>query len=136
MKKKLLLALTLLLSGVGMKAQSVSAGQMDERFNDNKLPYGWFTEGWEVDSTGVAKRKASSMDMENFNIADLLGGGSSSLNYLMTPPLSVQDGEVLSFSAKKGKGRQRLHACSGACRLRRAHVDQSGRLHHAARLRV
>ena len=103
MKTKLLLAMTLLLSGVGMKAQSVSAGQMDERFNDNKLPYGWFTEGWEVDSTGVAKRKASSMDMENFNIADLLGGGSS-LNYLMTPPLSVQDGEVLSFSAKKGGG--------------------------------
>ena len=32
-----------------------------------------------------------------------LFGGDDSYNYLMTPPLSVQSGEVLSFSAKKGK---------------------------------
>jgi len=51
MKKKLLLSMLLLFVGVSMQAQSVAEEQMDERFNDNKLPYGWFTEGWVVDST-------------------------------------------------------------------------------------
>ncbi len=41
---------------VSTQAQSVSTEQMDERFNNNKLPYGWFAEGWKVDSTGVAKK--------------------------------------------------------------------------------
>jgi len=36
-----------------MQAQSVAEEQMDERFNDNKLPYGWFTEGWVVDRLTV-----------------------------------------------------------------------------------
>ena len=57
----------LLLIGVSSKAQSISANQMDERFNDNKLPYGWFTEGWKVDSTGVAKKKGG------FDLSELLG---------------------------------------------------------------
>ena len=101
MNKGILLTMLLLLIGVSSKAQSISANQMDERFNDNKLPYGWFTEGWEVDSTGVAKKKPFSFDMENFDITKLMGGDDS-YNYLMTPPLSVKSGEALSFSAKKG----------------------------------
>lgn len=91
--------LTMLLSlvGVSMQAQSISAEQMDERFNDNKLPYGWFAKDWEVDSTGVVKKKSG-----GFDLTQLMGGGSSSYNFLMTPPLSVESGEVLTFSAKKG----------------------------------
>ena len=98
----------LLLIGVSSKAQSISANQMDERFNDNKLPYGWFTEGWKVDSTGVVKKKGG------FDLSEMMGGGTpdisklmggdDSYNYLMTPPLSVKSGEVLTFSAKKGEG--------------------------------
>ena len=101
----------LLFVGVSMQAQSVANEQMDERFNDNKLPYGWFAKDWKVDSTGVAKKAkdqkqtAESDSTQNqtptFNIDDLMGGGSS-YNYLMTPPLSVQSGEVLVFSARKG----------------------------------
>lgn len=112
----------LLMVGVSMQAQSVSDKQMDERFNDNKLPYGWFTEGWKVDSTGVVKKGGGGFDMselmgngnpgerdstENstptFDLSKLMGGDDS-YNYLMTPPLSVQSGEILSFSAKKGEG--------------------------------
>ena len=129
----------LLMVGVSMQAQSVSDKQMDERFNDNKLPYGWFTEGWKVDSTGVVK-KGGGFDLSellgsfgnnqpeennpeenpenpeektendstknqtpSIDLSKLMGGGSS-YNYLMTPPLSVQSGEVLVFSAKKGGG--------------------------------
>ena len=52
----MLLALSLIL-GIGyVMSQNISSGQMDERFNDNKLPYGWFTEGWKVDSKGVVKK--------------------------------------------------------------------------------
>ena len=42
----------------------------------------------------------------NFNMDDLLNsfmGGDSKPNYLLTPPLVVNDGEKLVFSAKKGK---------------------------------
>lgn len=129
----------LLMVGVSLQAQSVSDKQMDERFNDNKLPYGWFTEGWKVDSTGVVK-KGGGFDLSellgsfgnnqpeennpeenpenpeektendstknqtpSIDLSKLMGGGSS-YNYLMTPPLSVQSGEVLVFSAKKGGG--------------------------------
>ena len=131
----------LLLIGVSSKAQSISANQMDERFNDNKLPYGWFTQGWKVDSTGVVKKGGSDGfdisellgslgnnqpeektegDPENpeettendstknqtpsIDLSKLMGGGEDSYNYLMTPPLSVKSGEVLTFSAKKGEG--------------------------------
>ena len=110
MKKKLFFTMLLLLMGVSMQAQSIATEQMDERFNDNKLPYGWFTEGWKVDSTGVAKKgspdkaenDSTSTGMPEFDISSLMGGGSS-LNYLMTPPLNVQSGESLVFSARKGK---------------------------------
>ena len=140
-----MVVIVLTLIGVGnVSAQSILNEQMDERFNDNKLPYGWFTEGWKVDSTGVVKKGSSPFDIselmgepgnkqpaendpenndpENnpedpgetaqndstkneaptFDITKLMGG-SSSYNYLMTPPLSVQSGEVLVFSAKKGE---------------------------------
>ena len=147
MKMKLLFSMLLLFVGVNMQAQSVAAEQMDERFNDNKLPYGWFTEGWEVDSTGVIKTNASSgfsFDLESlfgtknedpeekgedpeekgedpeektedpeesgnknqFDISSLLEslmGGGSKDNYLLTPPLVVNEGETLVFSAMKGK---------------------------------
>ena len=114
MKKGLFFSVLLLLVGVGMKAQSVANEQMDERFNDNKLPYGWFAKDWKVDSTGVVKKAVSkeetaendstSTQMPSFNMDELMGGGSSSYNYLMTPPLSVQSGEMLVFSARKGEG--------------------------------
>ncbi len=164
MTKKLLLSMSLLLMGVGMKAQSVATEQMDERFNDGtNLPYGWFTEGWTV-KDGVIQTKASSgfsFDLESlfgtkgtedpegtgapedpegkkspkgqkapegsddpegsegsedpespgtgtggFDISELLSslmGGGNNDNYLLTPPLVVNDGETLVFSAKKEK---------------------------------
>jgi uncharacterized protein YegP (UPF0339 family) len=161
MKKKLLLSMLLLSVGVGMKAQSVATGQMDERFNDGtKLPYGWFTEGWTV-KDGVIQTNSSG---SSFDLSELLGmlgtkdpeetenteenpgettgsrkaegtenpeggdpeggdpeekgegtggfdisklleslmGGGTKDNYLLTPPLVVNNGESLLFSAKKG----------------------------------
>ena len=98
MKARLLFSVLLLFVGVSMQAQSISAEQMDERFNDGQMPYGWFAEGWEV-KDGVAQ-KASSSD---FDMTDLMGGGSSDFKYLMTPPLQVQEGEKLVFSAKKAE---------------------------------
>ena len=100
MTKKLLLSMMLLFVGVSMQAQSIAAEQMDERFNDGtKLPYGWFAEGWEV-KDGVAQKKAS----EGFDMSSLMGGGGSSgFAYLMTPPLQVQAGEQLVFSARKAE---------------------------------
>ena len=98
-----------------MLAQSVATEQMDERFNDNKLPYGWFTEGWQVDSTGVIKTEASSsgFDLEAMmnseegfdpsSLMESLMGGGDEENYLLTPPLVVKEGQSLVFSAKKGK---------------------------------
>ncbi len=120
MKRSLLFSMLLLMVGASMRAQSIASEQMDERFNDNKLPYGWFAKDWKVDSTGVAKKgkeqkaqqqttqqqttenDSTQTQMPTFNMEDLMGGGSS-YNYLMTPPLSVQSGEVLVFSARKGK---------------------------------
>ena len=84
-----------------MISQNISSGQMDERFNDGKMPYGWFAKGWVV-KDNVAQKGEDSEESGGFNIADLLGGGEDSYNYLMTPPLNVQGGEVLVFSAKKG----------------------------------
>ena len=115
MKKKLLFSMLLLFVGVSMQAQSVAAEQMDERFNDNKLPYGWFTEGWSVDSTGVIKTESSSsgFDLEammnsegGFDPSSLMEsfmGGGGEDNYLLTPPLVVNEGETLIIFAKKGK---------------------------------
>ena len=48
MKDRNLLTLSLLFAGLSMQAQSISAEQMDERFNAGEIPYGWFTEGWSV----------------------------------------------------------------------------------------
>lgn len=83
-----------------MRTQSIATEQMNERFNDGtKLPYGWFTEGWEVKDS-VAQKKASS----GFDMTTMMGGGGSSgFEYLMTPPLQVQAGEKLVFSARKAK---------------------------------
>ncbi|MBO7069210.1 MAG: hypothetical protein J6W52_11155 [Bacteroidaceae bacterium] len=99
MKRKCLsLTMFFLLIGMNMQAQSVSDEQMDEHFNDSVMPYGWFAEGWIV-KNGVATKGSSS---GGFNMETLMGGGSS-VNYLMTPPLTVQEGESLVFSAKKAK---------------------------------
>lgn len=99
-KKSMLLALSLFLGAGNMMSQN-SSGQMDERFNDGKLPYGWFAKGWVV-KDNVAQKGEDSEESGGFNIADFLGGGEDSYNFLMTPPLNVQGGEVLVFSAKKG----------------------------------
>lgn len=100
-QKSMLLALSLFLGAGNMMSQNISSGQMDERFNDGKMPYGWFAKGWVV-KDNVAQKGEDSEESGGFNIADLLGGGEDSYNFLMTPPLSVQGGEVLEFSAKKG----------------------------------
>jgi len=72
MKKKILFSMLFLFVGiVCLQAQSVATGQMDERFNNNKLPYGWFTEGWTVDSTGVIRTEASSSS--SFDLEKLMG---------------------------------------------------------------
>lgn len=97
--KKLLFSVFFLFMGLCMQAQSVSEGQMDERFNDgDKMPYGWFTKGWEV-KDGVVKKKSS----QGFDMNSLMGGGGSGFNYLMTPPVQAQAGETLVFSARKGE---------------------------------
>lgn len=97
---KLVLGL-LILMGVGqMKAQE-SSSSMDERFNDKKLPYGWFADGWIVDSIGVVK-KGSASASTGFDMKQMMGGDNE-FNYLMTPPLKVKEGEKLVFSAVKGK---------------------------------
>ena len=118
MKMKLLFSMLLLFAGVSMQAQSVDTEQMDERFNDGtKLPYGWFTEGWTV-KDGAIQTKSSGFDLGSLFgggddpegsgspdisslLSSLMGGGEK--NYLLTPPLVVNEGETLVFSAKKGK---------------------------------
>ena len=91
----------LILMGVGQVKAQESSSSMDERFNGNELPYGWFAEGWMVDSTGVAK-KGSASASTGFDMKQMMGGDSE-FNYLMTPPLTVKENEVLVFSAIKGK---------------------------------
>lgn len=93
-----------------MQAQSVAAEQMNECFNDStKLPYGWFAEGWTLKDgaiqTGISSSEGAEGDDES-GISSLLNslmGGDSEPNYLLTPPLMVNEGETLVFSAKKGK---------------------------------
>ena len=97
MKTKTLLSFLLLIAAQGSWAQSVSAELMDEHFNDSVMPYGWFAKGWEV-KDGVATPSSGGFDMSS-----LMGGGGGNDNFLMTPPLSVQEGEMLVFSAKKAK---------------------------------
>ena len=92
MMNRLLFSLLLLLIGVNMQAQSVAAEQMDERFNDGKMPYGWFGEGWTV-KDGAAQKASDDGGMGMPGM-----GGGSSFNYLLTPPLQVQEGEKIVFS--------------------------------------
>ena len=101
MKRTMFLTMLLLLVGVNTQAQSVSTEQMDERFNNNKLPYGWFAEGWKVDSTGVAKKGSPDKGQSEtgsgtpgFNMEDLMGGGSSSMVFNFT---NVGDKESLAI---------------------------------------
>ena len=120
MKKNLLISMLLLFVGVSMQAQSVAAEQMDERFNDgNKFPFGWFGEGWTIDD-GKAKAKATE-DSDNNGFGGMGGSGSGSgggagmgmgsmfggnriRTYLLTPPVAVEEGENLVFSARKTNG--------------------------------
>ena len=121
MKNKILFSMLLLLVGGSIQAQSVATEQMDERFNDNKMPYGWFGEGWKVDSTGVVKAQATDessgmgFNMESMkqdpgenpgstgtpNMMGSMFGGPRYRTYLLTPPVVVKTGEELVFSASK-----------------------------------
>ena len=120
MKARLLFSVLLLFVGVSMQAQSVSAEQMDERFNDGtKMPYGWFAEGWKVDD-GKAKSKAVQESKNNGMPGMGTGGdpgestgmpgmggmfgGDRIRTYMLTPPVEVKNGENLVFSVSKPKG--------------------------------
>ena len=110
-KKSLFLSMMLLLAAVCAQAQS--GNQMDERFNDGtEMPYGWFAEGWKVDD-GKAKAKAT-VDKKNNGPGQGggseqgMGGGMGNMfggdrirTYMLTPPVNVQKGETLAFSARK-----------------------------------
>ena len=120
MKKNLLFSLLLLFVGVSMQAQSVADEQMDERFNDGtKFPYGWFGEGWKI-GDGKAKAKATE-DSGNSGFPGMgsgdnpmggngmpgmggMFGGDRIKTYLLTPPVAVEDGENMVFSARKTNG--------------------------------
>lgn len=119
----------LLFVGVSMQAQSIVSEQMDERFNDGtKFPRGWFGEGWKVEN-GKAKAKATE-DSGNSGFPGMGGGtgtqpstnpsttpsmngmpgmgsmfgGNRIRTYLLTPPVSVKEGEDMVFSARKTNG--------------------------------
>ena len=116
----------LLFVGVSMQAQSVATEQMDERFNDGaKFPFGWFGEGWKIDG-GKAKAKATK-DSGNNGMPGMGGGdnpgtgdnpmgengmpgmggmfgGDRVRTYLLTPPVAVEEGENMVFSARKSSG--------------------------------
>ena len=120
MKARLLFSVLLLFVGVSMQAQSISAEQMDERFNDGtKMPYGWFAEGWKVED-GKAKSKAVQESKNNGMPGMGTGGdpgestgmpgmggmfgGDRIRTYMLTPPVEVKNGENLVFSVSKPKG--------------------------------
>ena len=120
MKIKLLLSLLLLMMGVNIQAQSISAEQMDERFNDGtKMPFGWFAEGWKVED-GKAKSKAVQESKNNGMPGMGTGGdpgestgmpgmggmfgGDRLRTYMLTPPVEVKNGENLVFSVSKPQG--------------------------------
>ena len=119
MKKCILLFMLLLFVGVTMQAQSIADEQMDERFNDGtEFPFGWFGEGWKI-KDGKAKAKATE-DSKNNGMPGAGGNPSTSDNpmggmgnmfggnrirtYLLTPPVSVKDGEEMVFSVRKTNG--------------------------------
>ena len=126
MKMKLLFSMLLLFMGVSMQAQSVAEEQMDEHFNDSTLlPYGWFTEGWKVKDGVIRTQASSSFDFSSMGqgegspdiselLSSLMGGGDED-NYLLTPPLVVNEGETLVFSAKKEKTHLPLPARTRRC---------------------
>ena len=94
MKRTYVLSMLLLFLGVSnLKAQ------MDERFNDGKIPYGWYADGWTVKDNAAQKGSSSA----GFDMSTMMGGGDEAFTYLMTPPLKVANGEKLEFSAKKGE---------------------------------
>ena len=116
MKKLLLLSMSLLFMGVNMRAQSISAEQMDERFNDGtNMPFGWFAEGWSIKDGHATSKSQSSFGgfggggtgtgtgtgtgMGDFDMSSLFGSNKS--YYLLTPPVNVTPGDELVFSAKK-----------------------------------
>ena len=94
MKKLFLMSAALLTLGINN-----SMAQMDERFNDGKIPYGWYADGWTVKDNAAQKGSSS----QGFDMGTMMGGGDEAFNYLMTPPLKVASGENLVFSAKKGE---------------------------------
>ena len=119
MKKCILLFMLLLFVGVTMQAQSIADEQMDERFNNGtEFPFGWFGEGWKI-KDGKAKAKATE-DSKNNGMPGAGGNPSTSDNpmggmgnmfggnrirtYLLTPPVSVKDGEEMVFSVRKTNG--------------------------------
>ncbi|MBO7068710.1 MAG: hypothetical protein J6W52_08535 [Bacteroidaceae bacterium] len=116
--KQLLFSVFLLLVGVSMQAQSIDTEQMDERFYDNKMPYGWFAEGWKVDDGKVkckATDESSGFDMSQMmnmnpgengtpNMMQGMFGGPRYRTYLLTPPVEAKEGENLVFYAKKTSG--------------------------------
>ena len=115
MKKLLFFSMMLLLTGASMRAQSVAVDQMDERFNDGaNMPHGWFAEGWKVDD-GKAKAKATKDSGNGMGMGQGQGqgqgdnpmgsmfGGERLRTYMLTPPLVVEEGENLVFSARKPK---------------------------------
>ena len=123
MKKNLLFSMLLLLVGVNIQAQSIATEQMDERFNDgDKFPFGWFGEGWTVkDGKAIAKATVDSGNngfpgMGNGNNpggssspAGGMGmgnmfGGDRIRTYLLTPPVTVEEGENMVFSVRKTSG--------------------------------
>ena len=99
-----------------MRAQSISAEQMDERFNDGtNMPFGWFAEGWSIKDGHATSKSQSSFGgfggggtgtgtgtgtgMGDFDMSSLFGSNKS--YYLLTPPVNVTPGDELVFSAKK-----------------------------------
>ncbi|MBO4810976.1 MAG: hypothetical protein J5552_05345 [Prevotella sp.] len=119
MKKKLFFSMLLLFAGVNMQAQSIADEQMDERFdNGTKFPSGWFGEGWQM-KDGKAKAKATEdsgnngfpgmgegMPGEGSNPMGGMNmfGGDRKRTYLLTPPVAVNEGEDMVFSARKTNG--------------------------------
>ncbi len=103
----------LLLTGASMRAQSIAAEQMDERFNDGtKIPFGWFAKGWSVENGLISSDSSSSFGgfdpstmgdggngIPEFDMSSFFG--SNETYWLLTPPVDVKQGEQLVFSAKK-----------------------------------
>lgn len=99
LKKSVFMSVMLMIMGImSAQAQNAASETMDERFNGEGMPYGWFAKGWTVKEGAVQKGgNSGGMQMPG------MPGGSSEVNYLMTPPLQASEGGSLVFSAKKGQ---------------------------------